>query len=200
MEESVRLKPNTPRTSCLSIPMWQPSFLSGSGSRRERDSSFRALSPGTAMMRLQYSRIGSGAPAGVLYHARNVVLSQASPVMSNTGGGVKKQHPRARFSPRISDQEWARKCRLAHIPTRVSNLPRRVEGSARDPKGSHAPGGYFDNIEVWAVLDGEPANSEQDGGPGDSDPAFDEVNTGRKHESGASAPDFRWDRIFGIVP
>lgn len=65
---------------------------------------------------------------------------------------------------------------------------------------SCAPGGYFDDAEVWAVLDGEPANSEQDGGPGDSDPAFAEVRTSLKYEPGASASGFRWDRILGIVP
>jgi len=42
--------------------------------------------------------------------------------------------------------------------------------------------------------------SERNGSAGDSDPAFDEGNTSLKHEPGASAPGFRWDRILGISP
>ena len=37
----------------------------------------------------QYSRIGSGAPAGVLSHVRNAVRFPASPAQSNTGAGVR---------------------------------------------------------------------------------------------------------------
>src|ERR1035437_2518263 len=88
---------------------------------------------------------------------------------------------------------------LAHIPTHVSNLPGRAKGTPRGPKGPHAPSGYFDHLEVWAVLDGEPANSEHNGGPGDSDPAVAEVKTSRKPKPGASGARFSlgsyfWDR------
>ncbi|MGC9225068.1 MAG: zinc finger domain-containing protein [Terracidiphilus sp.] len=77
---------------------------------------------------------------------------------------------------------------LAHLPTHVSNLPGRAKGTARGPKGPHAPSGYFDHPEVWAVLYGKPENGEQNGGPGDLDPAITEVENTPDRVGGGITP------------
>jgi hypothetical protein len=42
----------------------------------------------------------------------------------------------------------------------------------------------FNHAEVRAVLHGEPTNSEQNGGPGDFDPALAEAKTSLKIQTG----------------
>lgn len=110
--------------------------------------------------------------------------SRVACTCSKPGSRNKVQHPSTRLPPQIGDRKRAWKYRLARFPPYISNIPGRAKGTTQGPKGSHAPGRYFDDAQVWAILDGEPANSEQNGSPGDPDPALAKVKTKRKMQTG----------------